>query len=251
MFLQKKSVWSLLGIMFFSINFLCNNPPAIHIAPHFNTHYHSENKNQNNQGGQELHAALQNSATIKSNIENKITTNLKMILSKALKKSIDTKNNFYSFCKTYKLHFFIAGISATYVYFLYVAQNCTYLIQNKDSWCCWRPDLETFDLETTIDNTFCNILLKDIQAKYMIKQINTEPFNPFFSEFIKDIKSEMNQLKAYIQLYKITHKLQIKKIFFINETTFILAKEKLERLYFLYKSFIDWYTEQKLHLVSK
>lgn len=215
----------------------------------YNTYFN----NSNAQGGQSLENSNENvnKAVAKTEvaIENKLTTDIKIILKKALESSTKTiknkKNIAVDFFNKNKYRILAGGITAVYFYLLYKVQQCKSLMRNTESWCCWRPELDTDDLLQKPYHAVYERLLRDIQAKYIINQNNINFLDPF-TEFVQEIKYEINILSKYLMIHKALGIFRVKKLFFTNNKTADLAKDKLERLYFIYKSFIAWHTSRNI-----
>jgi hypothetical protein len=190
-------------------------------------------------------SAASATSNVEVQVENTLTTDIRNILKESFDKSVEKKNVFISWCKANKFKLIAGVISGSYLYLLYTIQKCKSLMQNKNSWCCWKSEIETDELVERPERIVCERLLKDIQAKYIIKQTNIDFLDPF-AEFIKEVKHEINLLSLYLKLHPILIKLHLNKIFFTDAKMASQAEEKLERLYFVYQSFISWHTDRNI-----
>jgi hypothetical protein len=182
----------------------------------------------------------QNHLASNINLQNAIT-----LLKSMAGKCKDGADKFLEFAWDHKYKLTITAIVGFYLYILHKIKRCKELMENPDSWCCWNSSMETTELTALPYSKIHKKIIGDIQKKYMINQQKIEFFDSF-NEFIQEIKYEVNILKSYINLHNKIIRHHAQSVFFMKQETLNLAQEKLQRVMFIYNTFVTWHTNKNI-----
>jgi hypothetical protein len=146
---------------------------------------------------------------------------------------------FFAFLDAHKYKLLMASLAATYAAMYYQLLKDKHFIYKKDTWAAWKQNLSFDQLCELPSQELEKTLLHEIQIRYLDSQNPTNFISPLVS-FVNSAQEEQHRIKRYLTYADWLKKFYLSKFFPLDQQTYLLAQDRLNRLAFVKHIFSSW-----------